>query len=686
MMHQPVEINPEILVSRSSEPREPILIVDDDHLSLMLLKITLERNGWEVIAVENGLKALEVMSKVKPAVIICDQRMPDLTGIQVLNKAIELCPDAIRILLAGETDLSTAIQAINIGQVSQFILKPWPEAQLTQIVQSSVEKYRLIHENQKLQYLILAQHQTLAKNHEILKSEMLLGSRIHKILLVGKPPPNVPGFSIASASLPSKEIDGDFYDFYQSLPDVLDIALGDVMGKGIPAALVATAVKSQLMHFAMPFVQPEKFSKNLFWQDLLSPDQILSSVHAAIVPKLINLEYFVSILYGRFNLSKKSFQYIDCGIAKPIHYQSITKKALLLKGDNYPLGIVEEEQYHCYETFYGKDDIFVFYSDGITEAKSTDNQLFGENRLIQIVEKHAHLEANQLLDLIKSTLISFAQSDTFDDDLTLVIIKIIDVICKEKANNEAKFSADFSQLEAIRSFVECICTKSQKNSEIISSQLKLAVNEIFCNIVKHGYKGQPKGEVVIRGEFDDQGVTIDLADQGLAFSPAQVEEPSLHGDRTEGFGWYILRQIADEITYIPKKTDQGWNHIRIFKKYSVGEMQMQIDHTIHHDILIITPKIASIDANNNMLFKQSLLEIIQMSNCRKVILELMHLEFIDSSGLGSFLSVLRRLHTQGGELKLSCMNKPVRLMFELVSMHKIFEIFNTTEDASQSFQ
>lgn len=74
------------------------------------------------------------------------------------------------------------------------------------------------------------------------------------------------------------------------------------------------------------------------------------------------------------------------------------------------------------------------------------------------------------------------------------------------------------------------------------------------------------------------------------------------------------------------------------------------------------------------------------NDINRLIFDLSRLQFIDSSGLGSLLSVLRVLHTKGGDLKLTCMNKPVKAMFELVSMHKIFEIFPTREDAVRSFQ
>lgn len=113
---------------------------------------------------------------------------------------------------------------------------------------------------------------------------------------------------------------------------------------------------------------------------------------------------------------------------------------------------------------------------------------------------------------------------------------------------------------------------------------------------------------------------------------------------------------------------------------------MELSHTTQEGILIITPKVESLDARDAIEFKEQLLLLITQQNSRNVVIDLQQVQFIDSSGLGSFLAILKNLHAQGGELKLSAMNKPIRTIFELISLHKIFEIFNTTEDAIHSFK
>lgn len=667
--------------------REDILIVDDDKLILLALEETLKREGYRVLKASNGEEAINILISQPIAVIVCDQRMPGMSGIEVLKKAQGIRPDAVRIVLTGNRDLETVLQAINIGQVSQFISKPWDDLLLRQTIAESIEKYRLVKENQNLHNLIMTQHKELAKNHEILRHELTVGARIHESLLLGKVPQNIPGFKIAATTIPSKDIDGDFFEFYSPASQILDVVVGDVMGKGLPAALVGTAVKTQLMRFAVPFIHAQVFGKQEFWHDdLLTPQEILQHVHTEIAEKLIHLEYFVSLFYGRFNCLKKTFSYIDCGSTKPIHYKSVQKRIVQLKGKNFPLGMVENDTYRLVEISYGEGDLFIFYSDGITEAKSPEHQLFGVERLTDIVQKNADADVDSLLEEIKSSVVAFAKKDFFEDDLTLIVIKIEPVpVTPNLQPWKLKLRSSLEQLKTVRQFVQHCCQKAPGNTELLAIKLQLAINEAFCNIVEHGYENRP-GDIILQVEFQEDGLVFQLSDRGVNFNPGDVVEPDMTGEREDGFGWHIIKEVADSVSYIHKESETGWNHLRIFKKYIGEEENMEFVHTTQDNVLIITPEGESLDAKDASAFKEKVIDLISHQEFSNVIFDLHQLHFIDSSGLGSFLSVLRILHTRGGELKLARMNKPIRTMFELVSMHKIFEIFNSTEDAIRSFK
>lgn len=671
-----------------AEDRGSILIVDDDKLVLKALELTLLKEGYHVICAVSGTQAIDILKQIPAALIICDQTMPDIDGIQVLQQAREIRPDTIRILLTASQDTDTAIRAINIGQVSQYLTKPWRDDHLCKTVKTSIERYKLIKENQVLQRLIFNQHKTLKKTHENLKFELQLGARIHEQLLLGKIPSDIPGLVIKAFSQPSKEIDGDFFEFYRPAAYILDMVLGDVMGKGIAAALVGTAVKTHLIRFAMPFPLSQIFERYAGWSNnLFRPNEIITHVHNEIAKQLIDLEYFVSLFYGRFNLQYKTFTYVDCGSAKPLHFRASKKDIVELAGDNFPLGVVERPHLRSVETTFEEGDIFVFYSDGVSEARSKDNEFFGVERIMNFVKTNHDLRADALIDLIRKAVHVFANKEKLDDDLTLIVIKIGFYEKPEIAKYaKTQYYSDLSQLQAVRDFVKRFCRKAPGDSERLSNEMQLVINEVFCNIVKHGHLENGKKTINISAELGNEGVIFQISDQGLPFDPSQVNEPSFSGNHDTGYGWHILKQLSDKINYTRKEELGGWNDLSIYKRYYFGETKMNIIHKTDGKILIITPDGESLDARDATEFKETVVGLINDNNLNGVVFDLNRLQFIDSSGLGSFLSVLRLLNTRGGDLKLSRMNKQIRTMFELVKMHKIFEIFNSTEEAVVSFE
>jgi anti-sigma B factor antagonist len=114
-------------------------------------------------------------------------------------------------------------------------------------------------------------------------------------------------------------------------------------------------------------------------------------------------------------------------------------------------------------------------------------------------------------------------------------------------------------------------------------------------------------------------------------------------------------------------------------------MDLAYSHTIRDNILIITLQGIRLDAVNASLFKNNALKLIQRTGLSKVVMDLSHVQFIDSSGLGALLAIQRSLNKQGGALKLAHLNKNIQTMFEIVSMHRILDIFPTIEDTIKSF-
>ncbi len=684
-------IDNKILENLSHHPEwlKRVLIVEDDKISLEVLQLTLEKAGLDTHTAADGKSALKLLRETDFAAIICDRKLPGINGLKVLQNAKEMQPDMVCIVVTGATNLLEAADLINFTHISHFILKPWDYHGLLTAVVSSIEKYNLLKDNKALHILNEKNAETLRQNNEAFQKELAIGGRVQNLLLEGSFPDDIAGIDIKGLTIPSQYIDGDFYDFFRPASHLFDVAFGDVMGKGLPAALVGLAAKAQLTRFACPLDANIAFKKPKGWHiDVLQPDEILNLVKNELYKPLQLLEQFVSLFYCRFNFKEQTLAYVDCGSTKPIHYRAGKKNAVFFKGENFPLGIgKKDEQYILKEVPFRKGDIFVFYSDGLTEARSPDGKLFGVDRLKKLVETHSQKKCGDFIQTLKEEVSNFTCQSQFEDDFTLIIVKILTSTPLEykPSENVAKFNSHISQLNAVRKFVENFCTQVSKKTKSIQHLLQVALDEIFCNIVHHSYHEQSGREIVIQANFNEKGLIFEILDQGDPFDPSAINHPSLAGDKERGFGFYLVKEIVDEIVYQRKKTPNGWNSLRIIKKINIEEEIMDISHFKRDNIIVITLEGGNLDAKETPDFKKHVAELIEKEGTRRVVLDLSNLNFIDSTGLGSFLSLLKLLNGESGDLKLANMSKQIKTIFELVCMHKIFEIYNTVDDAIAAF-
>lgn len=151
--------------------RYNLLIVDDEKDILRALNLTFEED-YEVFIAQSGAKALEILGKEDIALIIADQRMPEMTGVELLEKSITINPNIIRIILTGYTETAALIQAINKGQIYQYVTKPWDREELRIIVKRALESYGLSIENQRLLKELQTANECLQNENVYLRKEI----------------------------------------------------------------------------------------------------------------------------------------------------------------------------------------------------------------------------------------------------------------------------------------------------------------------------------------------------------------------------------------------------------------------------------------------------------------------------------------------------------------------------------
>lgn len=149
-----------------------VLVVDDEEVVLVALRDTLAREGYHVTTAANGAEALACLKEGIFSVVITDQQMPMLTGLEFLGQVKQMQPDATRILITAVLNLSTVIDSINKGEIFRFIVKPWLREELLVTVKNAVQRHELICKNQMLQVATLAMNERLMTLNASLEEQL----------------------------------------------------------------------------------------------------------------------------------------------------------------------------------------------------------------------------------------------------------------------------------------------------------------------------------------------------------------------------------------------------------------------------------------------------------------------------------------------------------------------------------
>jgi PAS domain S-box-containing protein len=381
--------------------------------------------------------------------------------------------------------------------------------------------------------------------------ELSLGFQIQQTLLVDRLPGRVGQASLAVYVEPSAGIDGDFYEFTKHTDQLFDLALGDVMGKGIPAALIGAGVKQQLAK-ATPTTQTKP----------MEPAEIVNRIHANLYDNLVEVASFVTFAYFRFDVATGRISYVDAGHTKAIHAGA--GQTRLLEGDNLPLGVLGDERYRQHTVGWQPGDVLLLYSDGLTEAMSPGGEMFGSERLSALVtDLHgARAPASVLLQAVRKEIRRFLDGSSPNDDSTCIVVAYD---ATGPALTELLLPRDPSRIADLRASVEQAAEAVGLDEEAVQS-LVLAVSETAANIVRHNPEALPASAFHVSVRPTANGLEVVFHYLGEPFDPV-APEPDFDGGRDNGFGLYIVRNSVDEALY------EALPHgvFRITLRKSIGE-------------------------------------------------------------------------------------------------------------------
>jgi serine phosphatase RsbU (regulator of sigma subunit) len=258
--------------------------------------------------------------------------------------------------------------------------------------------------------------QTAAEKKRL--EEELRIARVIQMSLLPRGPLDVEGLGITALCVPAREVGGDYYDFFQLPGDRLGILIADVSGKGTSAALYMAELKGLVLALSQRYDSP---------RDLLIEVNRIISEH-------LDSRSFITITYAVIDRQQGMMTFCRAGHTPLIFLPSPSSPSpavRVLTPSGMVLGLriegaaekfaalLEEERVDL-----SPEDVIVLYTDGITEAMNTENDLFGDLRLSRIVEEHGHLESGELRERIMREIEAFVGSADQHDDMTMILVKV----------------------------------------------------------------------------------------------------------------------------------------------------------------------------------------------------------------------------------------------------------------------
>ncbi len=544
-----------------------LMVVDDEPDNLDLLYRTFRRD-FEVIKAESAIAALQILDELgEMALIISDQRMPEMLGTEFLSKTVDRFPDTIRIVLTGYTDVEDLVEAINAGKVFKYITKPWSHEQLKAVVDQAAETYRAIKQRtrelqralrreslyntvttairesldyrsmlqtiaetlglnfaaseavlypveanevtleaftyqaegrtstlvtetpsewlqqaiasrqiQKIQTppdtvsaivapltyqqeflailclyrsselspwseeeiellqgiveqaaLALSQarlYQRIQQQAEQMRAELEVARQIQGNLLRQRLP-ELDGMKVQACCYPAREVGGDFFEVYTHPQGDIWLAVGDVSGKGVPAALFMASAISVLRRELAQESPPE-------------PNLVMQNLNQSLSADLISANCFITMVLARYSPATRQLVYANAGHIYPLVWSSRAAAQAGAAEPNYlkvrgiPLGILPHWKAAAGSLELSPGEVLLLTSDGITEATVDQGQGNGHSRIplssamLQqeglwrlLLEEANPFDLNNLLSRIRS------QTMMQEDDQTILSLEVL---------------------------------------------------------------------------------------------------------------------------------------------------------------------------------------------------------------------------------------------------------------------
>lgn len=360
-------------------------------------------------------------------------------------------------------------------------------------------------------------------------SELRVARQIQEEMLP-KPFPECKELTVKGSLTPAKEVGGDLFDCFIR-DGRLFFCIGDVSGKGVPAAIVMSVV---LYQFRSVCDREE------------DPARIVSELNRMVCQRN-GSGMFVTLFLGVLDLSTGVLHYCNAGHDHPALVRDFVEELPALA--NMPVGVFDDFVYQAQETTVAPGTVLFLYTDGVTEAKDGQRRQYGKSRLFEVLSGSVR-EPDALLEGVLDSVRTFVGDAGQSDDITMLAIRYEP---SESALDETLTLRNrHEEVRPLGDFVKSLSARLGLDNQT-SKSLRLAVEEAVVNVMDYAYPPGTEGDISVRARSDGNTLRVTVTDHGVPFDPTAAPSPdvTLPAEKRSvgGLGIFLSRTLMDGFRY-----------------------------------------------------------------------------------------------------------------------------------------
>lgn len=395
--------------------------------------------------------------------------------------------------------------------------------------------------------------QTIGELHDARQKTTEAAATVQRELLIKSPPARLGAFNVRAFSISAKGAGGDFFDFFQIGDHAVDVLVGDVMGKGLTAALIGAGFKAQIARTLGLLATAGEHP---------SAARVMQAVHDRVGNQLRELECFATLAYARIDTVRGKIELIDCGHTRSVIWSRRTGEARFISGENMPIGIIPGEYYRPSENDIEPGDLVILYSDGVTDH-TIEGLPLDEKRLAMEIAEAANASPGEPWVAVERRLRELAESAPLADDFTVAIVAV-PTVRLDACSGKRQVDSSVDSIDEVRQFVMDAMAGSEHDWDPGDGfMIEIGAVEAFTNIVRHAHTVRPGETIEMQWEDQTDGLEFRFAYAGEPFEVREADGSDEPRMAEGGYGLDLIHRTMDRTEYY--QDDRGTMWITMWK-------------------------------------------------------------------------------------------------------------------------